>query len=95
MYFDDWDRAGDWDMSYDNLILKRGLGKGNSGLIALGCLHDSPKLPKIIDFIKRQRAQEGCYHPRLVAVKQFKGWTLCKCIIYVCDVYSPLKFSTH
>ena len=73
VYFDDWDRAGDWDMSYDNLILKRGLGKGNSGLIALGCLHDSPKLPKIIDFIKRQRAQEGCYHPRLVAVKQFKG----------------------
>ena len=70
MCFDD---VEEWEMGYGDLILKRVLGKGHSGLVMLGCLHESTHLPKIKDYIKRQRAQEGCFHPRLVAVKRFKG----------------------
>ena len=65
--------AWEWRLQSGDLLLKRMLGKGHAAFVTLACLNKDARSPKVADYMQRQRALPGCYHPGLVAVKQFKG----------------------
>ena len=64
-----------WEMTYDDMALKKQVGSGQFGVVVLACLKREATSPPVTEYILQHTTTDSQTSPLLVAVKQFNGET--------------------
>ena len=70
-----------WEMRYEDLVLKKQIGSGQGGTVMLACLKREGTSGTVNNYIRKQRSsRSGPPYYLLVALKRFRGEHDCAAI---------------